>query len=132
MFLESLRRDHTVGMIMTGLGGEGNRLRYFIMIRSGDGVPFTNAQEGTIERAFSSICNRYDSVLEDIQVHQAYATMKALIPLDVAVGEVIEGGIGECNTLSDFLDANYYVTNDKIPTEAELLDYLQEMGMSGK
>ena len=61
-------------------------------------------------------------------MHQHYATMRVLIPLDVAVAEVIERGIDECNTFYDLLDANYYVTNDRIPTEAEILHYLREMG----
>jgi len=55
-----------------------------------------------------------------------------LVPLDVAVGEVIEGGIGESNTFGDFLDVNYYVTNDRIPMEAKILHYLREMGRGGE
>ena len=54
--------------------------------------------------------------------------MKVLIPMDVAVAEIIEGGIAECNTFGDFLDEKYYVTNVRIPTEAEILHFLQEIG----
>jgi hypothetical protein len=49
---------------------------------------------------------------------------KVLIPMDVAVGEVIEGGIEESNTFGEFLDPDYYVTNVEIPSEAEILGYL--------
>jgi hypothetical protein len=54
--------------------------------------------------------------------------MKVQIPTDVAIAEIIDGGIGECNTFGCFLDENYYVTNINIPTEAEILNYLREMG----
>ena len=132
MFLEGFLLDQNVGMVMTGLGGEGNKLRYFFMIRSRNDVAFTSAQKVTIARAFSYICRRFDSILEEMQVHEDYATMRVLVPLDVAVGEVIEGGIGESDTFGDFLDVNYYVTNDRIPMEAEILHYLREMGRGGE
>ena len=128
MFLESSLSDRNAGILMTGLGGENNRLRYFLVIRSRSDAAFTSAQKEIIERGFSYICNKIDSILEEIQAHQYYVTMKVLIPMDVAVAEIIEGGIDECNTFSDFLDENYYVTNVRIPTEADILHYLREMG----
>jgi len=38
-----------------------------------------------------------------------------LIPMDVAVGKVIEEGISECNKMGEFLLPDYYVTNVKKP-----------------
>ncbi len=132
MFLESSLSDRNVGILMTGLGGENNRLRYFLMIRSRSDGALTSAQKETIERGFSCICNKFDSILEEIQVHQYYVTMKVLIPMGVAVAEIIEGGIAECATFGDFLDENYYVTNVRIPSEAEIPRYLREMGRGEK
>ena len=131
MFLESSLSDRNAGILMTGLGGENNRLRYFLVIRSRSDAALTSAQKETVERGFSYICSKFDSILEEIQVRQYYVTMKVLIPMDVAVAEIIEGGIDECNTFSDFLDENYYVTNVRIPTEAEIQHYIREMGRGG-
>ena len=128
MFLESSLSDRNVGILMTGLGGVNNRLRYFLIIRSRSDAVLTGAQKETIEQGFSYICSKFDSILEEIQIHQYYTSMKVLIPMDVAVAEIIEGGIDECNTFGDFLDENYYVTNVRIPTEVEILHCLQEMG----
>ncbi|MFC1982271.1 hypothetical protein ACFLV5_00540 [Chloroflexota bacterium] len=128
MFLEGSLSDRNVGILMTGLGGENNRLRYFFVIRSRDDDALTTAQERTIKQGFSYICSKFDSILEEIQSHHYYATMKVLIPMDVAVAEIAEGGIEECNTYGDFLSEDYYVTNVKIPTEAEIQHYLSEMG----
>jgi len=47
--------------------------------------------------------------------------------MDVAVGEVIEESISECNKMSEFLFPDYYVTNVKKPTPKEILEYLQEI-----
>ncbi len=50
-----------------------------------------------------------------------------MIPLDVAVGQVIELGIDECNKMDHFLSSTYYVTNVKIPSQQELLELLKEI-----
>ncbi|MFC2059585.1 hypothetical protein ACFLTZ_00615 [Chloroflexota bacterium] len=128
MFLESSLSDRSAGILMTGLGGENNRLRYFLVIRSRSDAALTGAQKETVERSFSYICSKFASILEEIKVHKYYVTMKVLIPMDVAVAEIIEGGIDECNTFGDFLDEKYYVTNVRIPTEAEIVHYIREMG----
>ncbi len=132
MFLESSLMDENTGMVMTGLGGKGNRLRYFFAIRSIDDNPFTDTQKATVELSFSDICRRLNSILEEIQVHQHYATMKVLVPLDVAVGDVIEGGIDSCNRVNSFLDIHYFTTNVEIPAAAEILDYLRGMERSAE
>jgi len=113
--------DEPVGLVMTGLGGEEDRLRYFIVVCSKDSAVFSQAHPAIIESAFSATCDRLRSILEEVQVHASYATLKVLVPLDVAVGTVVEGGISECNKRGSLLDESYYVTNDRIPTEAEIL-----------
>lgn len=118
--------DENIGRLITGLGGEFDRLRYFFVIRSKDSVPFTGAQQAIVEPAFSGVCHSFNAILEEIQLYQEYATLKVLVPLDVAVAAVIEGGLDECNIIENFLDDGYYVTNNKIPTEAEIQYYLRE------
>ena len=137
MFLESSLSDRNVGILMTGLGGENNRLRYYLAVRSRSNCALTDARKETVVRSFSFICNKFDfcnkfdSILEETQSHQHYVTMKVLIPMDVAVADIIEGGIDECNAFGDFIDENYYVTNVKIPTEAEMRHYIREIGRDG-
>jgi len=128
MFLENSLSDRNSGILMTGLGGENNKLRYFFIIRSRNDAALTGIQNETIERGFSYVCGKSNSILEDIQICQYYVKMKVLIPMDVAVAEIIEGGIAECARFGDFLDENYYVTNVRIPSEAEILRYIREMG----
>ena len=43
-----------------------------------------------------------------------------LVPLDVAIGTVIETGINKCNELGNFVFEHYYVTNGKIPELSEI------------
>jgi hypothetical protein len=126
MFLENSLSDRNSGILMTGLGGENDRLRYFFIIRSRNDAALTNIQKGAIKQGFSYVCGKLNSILEDIQTCQYYVKMKVLIPMDVAVAEIIEGGIAKSARFGDFLDENYYVTNVKIPSEEEILRYLRE------
>jgi len=52
--------------------------------------------------------------------------------MDVAVGDVIEEGISECNKISEFLLVHYYVTNVKKPTQEEISKYLEEINHGEK
>jgi hypothetical protein len=47
--------------------------------------------------------------------------------MDIPVGDVIEEGISECNTMNEFLICHYYVTNVKKPTNEEISKYLEEI-----
>ena len=117
--------DEGMGMIMSGLGGEDNRLRYFLAVRSSSNTPYTGMDRTTITENFVAVCRKHNSILEDIQIQPNYVTVKVLVPVDVAVGVVIEDGISQCNQERKLLDENYYVTNVKIPTEAELQAFLK-------
>jgi len=116
--------EEPVGIVMTGLGGEEDRLRYFVAVCSEGRAALVEAQPAIIESAFSATCERLGSILEEVQIHGNYATLQILVPLDVAVGTVIENGISECNKRGNHLDESYYVANDRIPTEAEILEFL--------
>jgi hypothetical protein len=52
--------------------------------------------------------------------------------MDIAVGDVIEEGIKECNKMDEFLYFHYYVTNIKKPTKEEISKYLGEIGKREK
>jgi hypothetical protein len=119
--------DEDMGIIMSGLGGENNRLRYFLAICSKPKTQYTSIDRTLIVDNFVEICRQYNVILEDIQIQQMYVTLKVLVPLDVAVGMIIEYGISQCNRKRILLDENYYVTNVKIPTEVELQAFLKQV-----
>jgi hypothetical protein len=127
MFLESVLLQEETGFISTGLGGKDNKLRYYFIVSSKDGLPFSETHRDTLKRGFETISHKYKSEIEDISFEATYAMIGILIPMDVAVGKVIEEGISECNTISEFLFPDYYVTNVKKPTYGEISKYLEEI-----
>ena len=131
-FLESVLLQEEGGFISTGLGGKDNKLRYYFIVSSKDGQPFSETHRNTLKRGFETISHKYKSEIEEINFEATYAMIGILIPMDVAVGEVIEEGISECNKMSEFLFPDYYVTNVKKPTHEEISKYLEEISHGEK
>ena len=128
ILLESSLSDLNAGIVMTGLGGENNRLRYYLAVHSRNNASLSDIQKETIVQGFSHICRQYDSILEETLSYQNYGMMKVLVPMNVAVADIIEGGINECNTFGDFLSEDYYVTNVRIPSTEDIQHYFSELG----
>ena len=126
-FLESDLLEVEGGFISTGLGGKGNKFRYFFIVSSKGGLAFSETQRSTLKGALETIGQENNAVIEEIHFGPDHAMIGMLIPMDVAVGDVIEKGIRECNKTKDFLNFHYYVTNVKKPTNEELLKYLAEV-----
>jgi hypothetical protein len=127
MFLESVLLQEEGGFISTGLGGKENKLRYYFIVSSRDGLPFSETHQNTLKRGLERISHKYKSEIEEINFEAAYAMIGILIPMDVAVGKVIEEGISECNKMNEFLFPDYYVTNVRKPTPEEISKYLEEI-----
>jgi len=127
MFLESVLLEQEGGFISTGLGGKDNKLRYYSIVSSKDGRPFSETHKNTLKRGFETISHKYKSKIEEINFEATYAVIGMLIPMDIAVGEIIEEGINECNKISEFLFLDYYVTNVGKPTYKEISNYLEEI-----
>jgi hypothetical protein len=127
MFLEGVLLKEEGGFVSTGLGGKENNLRYYFIVSSKDDLPFSEIHKNTLKRGFETISHKYRSQIEEINFEATYAMIGMLIPMDIAVGEIIEEGISECNKVSEFLFLDYYVTNVGRPTHKEILNYLEEI-----
>jgi hypothetical protein len=127
MFLESVLLKEEGGFVLTGLGGKDNKPRYYFIVSSKDSLPFSETHETNLKRGFETISHKYKCEIEEINFEATYAMIGMLIPMDIAVGKIIEEGISECNKISKFLSLDYYVTNVGRPTHREILDYLEEI-----
>jgi hypothetical protein len=96
-------------------------------VSSKDSLPFSEFHRDTLKREFETASRKHKSEIEEMDFEATYAMIGMLIPMDIAVGEIIEEGISECNNIGQFLSLHYYVTNVKKPTSGEISDYLEEM-----
>jgi hypothetical protein len=132
MLLESDLLEVEGGIISAGLGGKGNKLRYYFLVSSKGNLIFSETRRNTLKRQFETISQKYNSEIEEIKFEPNYAMLRTLIPMDFAAGEVIEEGIRECNKVDDFLYFHYYITNVRKPTNEEIFKYLEEIRQGGK
>jgi hypothetical protein len=127
MFLESILLEEEGGLISTGLGGKGSKLRYYFIVGSKDVLPFSDNRKSILRRGFETISHKYKAQIEEFTFEGNYAMIRILIPISIAVGDIIEGGISKCNQMGEFLSLDYYVTNVGKPTHEEISTYLEQI-----
>ena len=123
MFLESTLTDQETGFISSGLGGLKDKLRFFFMVLPSTENPFTGTQKGIIKSEFNLVSAELNCIVETVNLSEKFVGLTVLVPMDVAVGTLIETGINKCNELGDFVFKHYYVTNQNIPDKTEI-DYI--------
>lgn len=125
MFLECELTDQSAGFISSGLGGLHKRLRYYFLILPSTDRPFTKLQKDIIKEELNLVSKSLNSIVESVDLSDTFVGLIALVPMDVAVGTLIEEGIKKCNELGEFVFEHYYVTNQNIPDKAEINDIIK-------
>ncbi len=130
MRLEEDLLAEPVGLISTGLGGDGQRLRYiFVLAFQGESPEKEQRQE--MQEALNKVCQRYDSIVEQAQLRPSYLLVQVLVPMDVVVGEVIEESIASLDQGTEEICQYYLATNVCVPTEEEIQGFLDDLQPEG-
>ncbi|MCU4175415.1 hypothetical protein [Carboxylicivirga sp. N1Y90] len=113
MLIESSLLDVPPLFISTGLGGKGNKLRYFIVVRAREGGYFSEVQENLVRSEFVFAFKKYNAELESIEFYGHLATITGLIPLEAGLKDLFTMIVKNCNELGNFLDSSFMVSNVK-------------------
>lgn len=127
MFLENTLTNQSAGFISSGLGGLNDKLRYFFLVLSSSDRPFTTIQKKIIKEELILVAKDLNCVVEAVDQADTFVGLTVLVPMDVAVGTLIETGIKKCNELGDFVFEHYYVTNQEIPDKSEIKDIIKKV-----
>lgn len=126
MFLESDIMEENRGIVIGGSGGDGKRLRcYFVVKTTGNSALFA-LERKIITNGFKKTSKELDCKIEKIEFRGNSALVTALVPIDVAIGNLIEQGIEICNSKNKILNSYYFVTNVKKPSKEEIDDWCKE------
>jgi len=125
MLLESLLLDENHVFISTGLGGKGEKLRYFIVLFGKENSDFTELQKKIIRNEFHIHLKKYNSELEELNFSGSLANMLAMIPMKVIIKQIFTEAIKECNQYGDFLVSNFIITNVKELSFDEIREYVK-------
>lgn len=127
MLLESKLLDENQLYISTGLGGKGNKLRYFVVISGKNSEQkFSALQKKIIKNEFHSTFKKYQAEIEKINFSEHMASLLTVIPLNVTLKNLFNEAIMECNQYGDFLIPNFIITNVKTLDFKEIKDFLKK------
>ena len=128
--LESELSDEKQIYISTGLGGKGEKLRFYVLMLSRDRKPFLEYQHKVIEREFAYFLPKADCEIERLTIGEQYVELVFLIPVRADIKLTLDKVINECNQYGDFLSDIFTITNVKELTEQEVTDIINKNGNS--
>jgi hypothetical protein len=108
----SLTNDKRV-FISTGMGGVGNKLRYFCVFVSNISEPLSDFQQKLFQKELEHTLQKKQSVLEEINFFENFISITALIPLTISVQQVLKTVIDDCNQFGNFLSQDFIISNVK-------------------
>lgn len=126
MLLESILLDENHVFISTGLGGKGQKLRYFIVVFGKENTEFTELQKKIIRNEFEISLKKYNSELEELNFSGSLAAMRVIIPMKVIIKQIFTNAISECNQFGNFLVSNFIITNVKALSFQEIREYIKK------
>ena len=132
MVLETSLLGEAPIFISTGLGGQGNKLRYFIVLVANEGVELEEWQNSLANKELTYAFEANDGLVETVQSENDMILITALLPIENNVQKTVTGVVKECNELGNFLKDSFIVTNVKKLSVAEIRKMVQEKGAGDK
>jgi hypothetical protein len=125
MVIQSSLMDEQQVYISTGLGGKGQKLRYFVvLIGREDNVDYSPIQRKLIKNELEFAVSKNNGELEDIKFHENLAIAVLLLPVKSDIQGVFIGVINECNQYGDFVRQDIIITNVKRMSVSEIKQFI--------
>ncbi len=126
MVLETSLLGDAPIFISTGLGGKGDKLRYFIVLVNNEERAFLDWQESLIQKELDYVLKNENGEIESVDFQEDKVLVKILLPINISIKDVFTNVIKECNELGNFLMESFIVTNIKILDSDEIDKLVQE------
>ena len=127
MLLQSSLLDEKQVFISTGLGGKGQKLRYYVVFINRDRYKMLDTtQQKLVKNELIFVLNDKDGEFESIDFFEGFSTSLVLLPLKTDIKQVFNTMIEECNQYGDFLDEDMIITNVKVLSRGEIIQMLNQ------
>ncbi len=127
MLIQSSLLDEQLVFISTGLGGKGQKLRYYVVFINKDQQGILNAtQQKLLKDEVIFELNQHNGEFESMDFSDGFSTVLVMLPLQSDLKQIFRNIIDECNQYGDFLDEDMIVTNVKIMSRNEILEMLKQ------
>jgi hypothetical protein len=114
MVIQSSLMDEQQVYISTGLGGKGQKLRYFVVLigREND-VEYSPIQQKLLKNELEFAVTKNDGELEEMKFEGNLAVAVMLLPVKSDLQGLFINVINECNQFGDFVRQDIIITNVK-------------------
>ncbi|MBA4411020.1 MAG: hypothetical protein Q8S54_14815 [Bacteroidota bacterium] len=114
MVIQSSLMDEQQVYISTGLGGKGQKLRYFaVFIGNESVIEYSGVQRKLIKTELEFTIKNIDGNLEEISFHENLAVAVLLLPVKSDIQNIFSKVINECNQYGNFVRQDIIITNVK-------------------
>lgn len=127
MLIQSSLLEEQQVFISTGLGGKGQKLRYYVVfINKKQSEILTETQQKLLKDELIYQINQYGGEFETMDFSEGFSTVLVMLPLQTDLKNLFRNIIDECNQYGDFLDDDLIVTNVKVMSRNEILEMLKQ------
>lgn len=127
MLIQSSLLDEQQVFISTGLGGKGQKLRYYVVfINRNQNIILTKIQQKLLKDELVYELNQHKGEFESMDFSEGFSTVLVMLPLQSDLKKLFRSVIDECNQYGDFLDDDMIVTNVKVMSRNEILEMLKQ------
>jgi len=127
MLIQSSLLDEQLVFISTGLGGKGQKLRYYVVFINKNRETILNTtQQKLLKDEIIFELNKNEGIFESMDFSEGFSTVLAVLPLQSDLKNIFRNIIDECNQYGNFLDDDMIVTNVKVMSRNEILEMLKQ------
>lgn len=123
---ELLNQEETF-MVMSGAGGDGQRLRYYFIFSSEKFRTFTVAQKNLIKESAKFVDKHLGGKTEKIGFSKSSVLLSVLLPMDVSAEMYFQEMYKAANGKKEILRYHYYCNNVQKPTPKDIQEYLKSL-----
>jgi len=125
MLLQSSLLDEQQVFISTGLGGKGQKLRYFVVFLNNSGE-LTDMQKKLLGDELAYVMKQNDGEVEELNTMLDFTTAVVILPIKAPLKDIFKSIIDECNQYGNFLQEDMVITNVKRLNPVEIVELLNQ------
>ncbi len=114
-------------MIMSGAGGDGQRLRYYFIFSAEKSRTLTTAQKTLVKKSAKLVDKELAGKTERMEFGKTHILLTVLLPMDVSAEMYFQDMYKAVNNIKEVLRYHYYCNNVQKPTPEDIQEYLNEL-----
>lgn len=109
--IESALLGEQHAMVVSGMGGKDNKIRYFAALATLSGKAWSDTEQHLLREELMLTCREHEAVVELLEFSGRYAKMLLLTPLTLSPAIVVRSAKNASNALGVFISPQEIITN---------------------